>query len=452
MSYIDRILDAFYGLRIEDVPEDVMHQVRRCLIDYMGCTAYTAEKDLCAGIIETVKSISRDGESTIWGRRGARLCMEAAAFANAARTSNIELDDVSGIGASVHPGVYVWSAAFAAAEKYNPDPDTVIRAVLFGYDLCLRMGLLSTENVRKLGLHGPGLNGAFAALATGGMIAGLTKEEMRNAIGIAGSLLPVCPFISFMSGDDSKDYYGGWGTYLGLVAVNSAKRGLTGPEGILDGSKSLKSIYSGKEAEGEIARDFLIMKLSFKEFSACASVHPAMSALLALLAEHPFNASDVESVEVETYPYSYQLNSGVMEPLNVSSARLSLPYTVSVCIETGALLPDAFLPESLSSGKYGSLMDRVRVYEHKEYGDSSFSIRGAIVRVALKDGTRLEKEAIGSRWSKGVSDEDLVSKFRTLSSGAFSKEDQDRIAENAFAFDGDLGYFIEALSSIGIRS
>lgn len=448
-GYIEAIVNAFYSLKLEDIPSDVIHQVQRCLLDYLGCTSYTVTHKLCQPLVETVESISAAGNSTIWGEKGS-YTLEGAAFANAARTSNIELDDVSGMGASVHPGVYVWSAAIASFEQNNPDPETVIKAVLLGYELCLRMGLKSTENVRALGLHGPGLNGAFAALATAGMIAGLTKEQMLNAIGIAGSLLPVCPFISFLSGTDSKDFYGGWPCYLGMIAVNAAKRGLTGPEKILSGKKSLISIYSGKESDAVLGKDFLIMRIVFKEFSACASVHPAMTALKEIMRENEFSIDDIDDILVKTYPYSYQLNSGVALPLNVSSARLSLPYTISVCLRTGNLLPDAFSVSALEDeSAYLPIMDKVRVENHEAYGDSAFSIRGSIVRITLNDGRILEKEAIGSAWSKGVTDDMLREKFEVLSGASYSKNKMKEIEERAMEFNGDLSYFIkEALHSL----
>lgn len=445
-GYIDSILDAFYSLKIEDVPDAVIHQIRRTLLDYIGCTAYSASHKLCEGLKETVKAISKEGESYVWGDSD-RLCAEGAAFINAARTSNIELDDVSGMGASVHPGVYVWSTLFATYELYKPSKETVIKAVLLGYELCLRMGLKSTERVRELGLHGPGLNGAFASLAVAGIVAGLTKDEMKNAIGIAGSLLPLCPFISFTSGTDSKDFYGGWPCYLGLVAVNAARHQLTGPFDILSGKKSLISIYSGKEPDAMLGKDFLIMKIVFKEFSSCASVHPAASAVKAILKENSFTLDDISHITVETYPYSYELNSGVTLPLNVSSARLYLPYAISTALHTGALMPDAFTDDMVKSSEYLSLMDKIEVINHTEYGNSSFSIRGSIVRIELKDGRVLEKEAIGSEWSKGVSDDMLKEKFEALAS-CFDSDNQKDIEDKAFSFDGDLTPFIALLKTL----
>lgn len=434
--YLDEIIDTFYDLSYDDVPARVVHQVRRTLLDYLGCAAYTAKHHACAPLVDVACSLGAAGGVPLWGEERT-ACAASAALANAARVSHIELDDCSAMGASVHPGVYVWTAAFAAYADHPCDGKTFVKAVLFGYEMVLRMGLLSTQQVRRLGLHGPGLNGAFAALAAAGMIEGLSREQLREAVGIAGSLLPVCPFVSFLDGTDSKDLYGGWGTYLGLFAVACAQKGMTGPRDILDGPKSLASIYDGGRGTFVLGKDFLIEHISFKEFSACASVHPALSALLGLMAQHPFRAEDVRSILVETYPYSYQLNEGVGKVLNPSSARLSLPYTVAVAVTEGGLPPAAFEPEALGSASLASLMAKVEVREHAEYGDDAFSIRGAIVTVTLRDGTVLRRESIGSRWSKGTSDEALAGKFRTLSAGAFP--DLGKVEDLVWAFDGETG-------------
>lgn len=435
-QYLDSIIDCYYDLRYEDIPPSVIHQMRRSLLDYLGCAAYTAHHHACASLVKVILSLAKEGGVPLWGEE-VTTNDASAAMANATRISHIELDDCSAMGASVHPGVYVWSAAFAAWSESHADARTVVRAVLFGYELVLRMGLLSTQQVRNLGLHGPGMNGAFAALAAGGMVEGLTRQQMKNAIGIAGSLLPVCPFVSFLDGTDSKDLYGGWGTYLGLFAVHCAKEGLTGPHDIIDGNKSLISLYNGSTSPYILGKDFLIDHISFKEFSACASVHPALSALLAIMARHPFHGGEVEHVLVETYPYSYQLNSGVGKVLNPSSARLSLPYTIAVTIEEGALSPAAFNPESLKKGRYQNLMRKVEVKNHTAYGDGAFGTRGSIVTVTLMDGTELSEESLGSRWSKGATDDQLLEKFRILSEGAFP--DRDMVASLVWDFGGGTG-------------
>ena len=156
----------------------------------------------------------------------------------------------------------------------------------------------------------------------------------------------------------------------------------------------------------------------------------------------------MEHVLVETYPYSYQLNSGVGKVLNPSSARLSLPYTIAVTIEEGALSPAAFNPESLKKGRYQNLMRKVEVKNHTAYGDGAFGTRGSIVTVTLMDGTELSEESLGSRWSKGATDDQLLEKFRILSEGAFPDRDSIESLVWSFGEGSSPGPLIQALRQI----
>ncbi|NLW16257.1 MAG: MmgE/PrpD family protein [Firmicutes bacterium] len=167
-TYLQDLVEYFHGYKVEDIDARSLHQVKRALIDYLGCSIYAAKHDCCPELLALIMAMGQgEGTASIWGQP--QLVAPAlAAFANGARTSNIELDDCSGIGASVHPGVYVWSAAFAAYEHTGAAVSDVLRAVVFGYDICLRLGLMATDKVRELGLHGPGLVGGLAAAATAG--------------------------------------------------------------------------------------------------------------------------------------------------------------------------------------------------------------------------------------------------------------------------------------------
>ena len=68
--------------------------------------------------------------------------------------------------------------------------------------------------------------------------------------------------------------------------------------------------------------------------------------------------------------------------------------------------------------------------------------------MTLKDGRVLEKEAIGSAWSNGVSDEMLCEKFESLAKDSYDSDKIADIEKNAMAFNGNLTYFINALKSI----
>ncbi len=456
-DYWHSIIDYFSQMSIKDVDERTLHQVKRCLLDFLGCTIYTSTHHCASGLVDVILSNSKPGPTTVWsGKQG--LAPKDAAFLNACRTSNIELDDVSGIGASVHPGVYVWSAAFAAYQASQSSIDDFICSILFGYDVCMRMGLLSSEKVRELGLHGPGLNGGLGAAVTSGKINGLSSEQLENAYAITATLLPMCPFISFMEGTDSKDLYGGWGVYLGMYAAEFAAKGLTGPSQVLDGEKSMSFLYDDEKGkEISLGSHFFITNIAFKEFSACASVHPAVSSVLKINEKYDFSVDEIVGIKVYTYPYSYALNSNVPEELNVSSARLSLPYTVAVALVENGLPPKAFTREQLKNKVYTEIAKKVQVFNNTEYGDGPYAIRGAIVEIALANGEKIREESLGSRWSLNKdsdelvpSDENLLVKFNQLTQDALSPSQTATILDSVWGLEklDSLQPIIDVLISI----
>src|SRR5450759_1525126 len=113
--YWQSIIEYFYQMPISDVDPRTLHQVKRCLLDYLGCSIYASSHHCANGLAKFILADSRPGNSTAWFE-SRKLDLKSAAFLNACRTSSIELDDCSGIGASVHPGVYIWSSALAAYE------------------------------------------------------------------------------------------------------------------------------------------------------------------------------------------------------------------------------------------------------------------------------------------------------------------------------------------------
>ena len=428
-TYIYRLAEYFANCGTEDFDRDTRHQVSRCLMDYLGCAAFSGAHHCCREWVSLITSLEfGQGKAKIWGleERFSPMC---AAFANAVRVSSIEMDDCSGIGASVHPGVYVMSTALAVAGE-STEEETFVRAVICGYDVCMRMGLLATEQVRELGLHGPGLAGGMAAAATAGILMGLRAEELYQAMCITASLLPLCPFTTFMEGADAKDLYGGWGVLLGIFSAEAAERGLTGPVHVLEGAKSLSWLFAGtKGISLRPGEHFYINDVSFKQFSACHSVHPAMTAIQELLGRFPVEPHRVRQVTVSTYPYSYALNEGVREPLNASSARLSLAFTTAVALIEGDLRPDAFLPEGLTDERYLAMSRKSAVTKNEDYKDGPFGVRGTKIRVEMEDGTVYEDEVTANRWDQAPSDEALAEKFLSLAKDSVGRGKAESLKE-----------------------
>ncbi len=422
-SYFRELAEYFHTYSFSDIDGATVHQVKRSLVNYLGGSIYTASHQSCFELLELIRELNpANGEAFVWANQKPVTPM-IAAFSNAARLSSIELND--GTKASAHPGIYVWSSLLATYQRYPATISDVIRAVVFGYDVCTRMALLSIDRIRELGLHNPGFVGGLGSVSAAGLLRGLDVDQLCNAFGMTAALLPLCPFVSFVEGADAKDLYGGWGAYLAMFALEAALHGLTGPETILHGVKSLETVFQGDEGK-DVApgNPYFINYLSIKEFPACFAVNPAIKAALAIRRNNSINIEQIESVLIDSYPYSYDLNKGVGENINPTSSRLSLTHSVAAALIEGSVGPDSYSPERLADPQYIELRQKTETSRHNEYGVGNAGRRACIIEITLKDGQILKEEFDATSSKKETTDSTLRQKFNDLTSDALSQDQQ----------------------------
>ena len=425
-KYYQNIAKHFLNLAPAEISEDVLVFIRRSLLNYVGGSLYAAAHDCCRPLVNFFETLHPEpGRAAVWGDEKT-YTPSVAAFCNAARLSTLELND--GTGASAHPGIYVWSAVFAGLQVYGGKTGDVLRAVLFGYETATRMAKLSVNRILELGLHNPGFVGGLGAASAMGLLRGLNLEQLENAFGMTASLTPLCPFVSFVEGADTKDFYGGWGTYLGVVAADAAANGLTGPKTILNGVKSLDSIFRGDAgAEIPLGDPYMITNLSVKQYPACFAVNPAVNALLELREKYSIQAENIESVVLDTYPYSYDLNQGISRNVNRTSGKLSLPFTAAVVLQDGKLSPDAFLESSFANKTYDELMGKVELKRHDEYGVGEKAVRGCIAQITMKDGSTYTTEYNATKNKIVWTDDMLRSRFLDQVKGTLPEGDDEQL-------------------------
>ncbi len=433
-SYFRELAEYFHSFTFSDIDADTLHQVKRSLVNYLGGSIYTASHESCQELLQLIRDLNPGaGKANIWADQQPVLPI-IAAFSNAARLSSIELND--GTKASAHPGIYVWSTVLATYQRFPVPVEDVIRAVVFGYDVCTRMAMLSIERIRELGLHNPGFVGGLGAVAATGLLRGLSVDQLCNAFGMTASLLPLCPFVGFVEGANSKDLYGGWGAYLAMFAVEAASRGLTGPETVLHGVKSLKTVFQGDTGkEIKPGQPYLINELSIKEFPACFAVNPAIKTVFKLQEKHDIAPDQIKSILVDSYPYSYDLDGGLPEPLNTTSSRLSLKHSVSAAIIDGEVTPATYTTERLSDPRYVEMRNKVNTSRHNEYGSGPTGKRACIIEITLMDGQVLREEYDSALSVKDNSDEYLLNKFNGLTEEALEKSQQKDLYEFAMSLE-----------------
>lgn len=435
MTFFFGELEHYYrNVPFSKLDAEAVHQAKRCILDSIGCMISSA--DSCGAELRFVFGMRNGTECTVVGTRE-RANAALAGFAGSILASAQEMDDATAIGASVHPGCCVIPAALSAAEKYGGSGELLLRAVLFGYDLCNRLGLMATERIRELGLYGPGFLAAPCAAAVFGMIMGLDGKTLENAFSIAFSMAPVCPFSSFTDGADSKNLYNGWAVYLGILSAEMAQAGMTGAANLLRGKRSLQAFLSSdRGTDIPAGQGGFSSAIVFKKYSACLSVHAAMTVLERMKRQYGFAEGQIASVEIGTYPYAWELSS-LAEKLTPVSARVSIPYTAAVMLSEGSLWPEAFSGEMLESVRIRELMKKIHVVRLDAFGAGPFGKRGCKAVITLVDGTVLRDETDASCWSADAppSDEELEKKFAVLTERKLCRQTREALIREIYELD-----------------
>jgi len=133
------LMEGLYEIRVEDLTADDLKAVRSLFLDYIGVTAAGAHTETAQVAARTLlKNRSEDRRQPLIGTDIWAGPVDAA-FANAVAGHCLEFDDTHS-GASLHPGVVVFSAALAASDLAGVSSNRFVEGVVTGYELMCRVG------------------------------------------------------------------------------------------------------------------------------------------------------------------------------------------------------------------------------------------------------------------------------------------------------------------------
>jgi 2-methylcitrate dehydratase PrpD len=407
--FAEFISKTHYG----ELPKEVVHQAKRCILDLLGVTLAGSNVGLAPLATDIVCTLGGEKEATIIGD-GRKIPAVHAAFLNGVRGHTLDMDDGHRY-ANGHPGVVTIPAAIALGERGNVTGKELIEAVVVGYETFIRIATAINPSHLKRGFHTTGTVGPLAAAAACSKLLGLSKGEIENALAIGGlqggGLLEV-----LASGQMMKPLHPGRATQAGLMASLLAQKGAEGPDLIFEGEKGFFRAFSDVRDIGDIGRDlggnFEIMNTYFKLHAACRHVHSTLDALSEIMKGNEIPIDEIETVDVHTYSVAYQLTGQNREAKTELAAKFSLPVSVGLMLCYGRAGVDEYSPERIRNPAVQNLAERVNVMVDKERDDVYPKERSARVDIETKGKSYSHEVAI----SKGepenpASDDELKEKF-----------------------------------------
>jgi 2-methylcitrate dehydratase PrpD len=341
-----------------DIPKGVLDAACGRVIDTVGSALAGASsgEGLSAGRIVCAESGA--GAASVWVSGGATRPAATACLANGMLAHAIDYDDTHA-GATLHPGAVVVPAAIAVAEEVGASGQDVLAAVAIGYEISVRLGLLTPGKFQGQGFHPTAILGIFGATAAAARLMKVPLDVGVNAGGIAGSLSS--GLMEYLAdGSDVKQLHAGWMAQGAVRAVQFALHGLTGPSTVLEGSRGVFRSFLSQTVDPQIALTglgdkWLGIDVGTKPYAACHAVHACIDSWLLIRERHGLSRNDIPRIKRLTglVPEFYvQLVGAPLEqkrvPRTVYEARFSLPYAVARAVVDGEVNLGSFAADRLN--------------------------------------------------------------------------------------------------------
>lgn len=286
--------------RWENLPDDVQHQAKRCLMDTLGALIAGSQTPVADIMRKTAREQFGGDQATIMVS-GERVSAAAASLANGFFGNALDIDDgyrnVKG-----HPGACALPPVLAAAELAGGCTGAdFLTALVIAYELGIRAGLI--RHATYAVYHSSGSWGAIAGAAAAGRLMGLAEEQLFHAMGAAEYHAPIAPM---MKGIDTpamgKDSIG-WGCMVAVLSAIMARDGFTGIRPLFDDSPDSSMVLNlGKRWE--------ILNLYFKPYAACRWAQPAVAGALKITREHHLTPDQIRRIRVRTFEAATCLPNG----------------------------------------------------------------------------------------------------------------------------------------------
>jgi 2-methylcitrate dehydratase PrpD len=372
----------------------VIAAVKINILDTLSCALAGSSAKAIAEVSGLVQEWAGVGQADMFVF-GGKFPAHHAAWVNGGMSHARDYDDTHDT-AVLHAGVSAVPAAIAAGQlRGGLSGADLIAAVAAGIETTCRLGIATKLDLIESGFIYTSLLGYFGATAAAGRALGLTAHEMLNAFGIIYSSVAgnhqVTRDASLM-----KRLQPGLAAQAAVVAVQLAKRGIRGAQGVFEGADGFFRVYlhghvNADEVRKDLGQRFELMNLSYKPYPCCRDVHTAVDAILQLRAKAHRPASDIEMIRVGVTTPGYQMvcvpEHVRQAPGTIVEAQFSIPYTVAAAWIDGGLGIAHFSDEGLQRTDILDLTKRVKPYVDTEMDrDWSRFVTPAAVTVQFRDG------------------------------------------------------------------
>jgi len=350
-----QLADYACAIRFEDLSKDVVHEVKRRVIDSLGCALGAWKEEPCAIARKVASNFSAEEGSTIIGTNH-KAPPDWAAFANGCCIRYFDYNDTYLSKEPAHPSDNI-SAALAVAESVGASGRELITAIALAYEVQCRF--CDAASIRARGWDHV-TYGAFSTALASAKLMKLDSKRTRHAVNIAGVAGAAMRQARVGELSHWKGVAFANAARHGVFSALLARAGMTGPGPIFEGQMGFEKqlgVSLGNVAE-KFAVPFaktgdgpasMILRTSIKFWPA--EYHSQSAIEAALFLRNQIGGVEVKSMRIESHDASVDIIGSEPEkwrPETRETADHSLPYITAIALIDGEVTEKQFQPERFS--------------------------------------------------------------------------------------------------------
>ncbi|WP_249869165.1 MmgE/PrpD family protein [Oceanobacillus saliphilus] len=446
---VTRAIAAFAGrVTYEDLSEDVISETKRRIIDTLGCLVSGYDQDATIAARKLASQYETDRGATIIGTNR-KVNADIATLANGTAIRYLDFNDTYLSVEPQHPSDTI-APLLALAEARKLPAKDLITAITVAYEtsviFCDAASLKNNgwDHVNYITL---------ATVAGGANLLKLSQEETEQAIALA--IVPHAAMRQTRNGEISmwKGAAASNAARNAVFALQLAEAGMEGPYEPIEGTMGVNYQLLNQKLDAEdVIRQFekadrpiRILQTYVKNWAVEYMTQSAIEAALALNEEID-SFEDIEQIHVETFQMAYDIlakDEQKWAPKTRATADHSLPYITVVALEDGKIDLDTFDKERLSNETTRNRLKTMITIEVTDEMNAGYPDGNPNrITLTLKTGEKLEKLVKHPAGHSGnpMTDEQIVDKYKRLTGGALTAEQQNNSLETLWEFENMKDY------------
>ena len=416
------------GVQSENVPQDVVHQAVRCLVDWLGCTIAGSATPECGRVRAGIRALDGAEGSRTAGIVGTsqRTSAGHAALANGIAAHVLDFDDTfNPERTTIHGSAPLWPAIVAAGELVPLSGGGALEAFIAGFEVQTRIAIAAGPGHYDAGWHVTGTVGHIGAAVATARLLRLSPEQTLAAIGTGATQ---SAGMKVVYGSMGKSLHAGKAAMDGLLSGFLARDGFTSSTEPIEGHRGFLHLFSPEplpqRAVEELGEAWYLPRDGFKPYACDSLTHPPAQALLELRSDHGLHAAEVVSVDAYVHDY-VRTTTGLTEPRTGLEGKFSIYHVLAVVLADGAAFPDQFTDERVADPELARIRERVRVHVDTEQDKDS-----ALVVLTLSDGRTLQRHVAHNLGTPDnpMTDQQLEDKFLALASPVLGRDRAAQVA------------------------